>query len=51
MDKRIVPDSSYLRETVLRISMNKKYKDKVLRKIQKDQDKQKYINVNKGIKH
>lgn len=50
MDKRIVPDSSYLRETVLRISMNKKYKDKVIRKIQKDKDRQQYININKGMK-
>lgn len=50
MDKKIVPDSSYLRETVLRVSLDNKYKDKVKHKIKKDKDRQVYINVNKGVR-
>lgn len=49
MDKEKVPDSSYLRGTVLRISLNDKYKDKVLNKIDKDKSRQYYFNPQKGI--
>lgn len=50
MDKEIVPDSSYLRGTVLRISLNDKYKEKVLNKIDKDKSRQYYFNPNKGVR-
>ena len=50
MDRNIVPNSSYLRGTVLRISLDEKYKAKVQHKIDKDKQKPKYININKGIK-
>lgn len=50
MDKGIVPDSPYLRGTALRVSLNEKYKSKVLHKIEKDKNKPHYINVNKGVK-
>lgn len=49
MDKSIVPDNPYLRGTVLRISLDEKYKENVLVKIEKDNNKQKYININKGV--
>lgn len=42
MGRNIVPDSPYLRQTVLRISTDDKYIDKVKRKIEKDRDKQRY---------
>lgn len=48
--KRQVPRSRYLRESALRISTNKDYINKVKRKIEKDKNKQKYINVNKGCR-
>lgn len=47
MENNIVPDSSYLRESVLRISIDEKYLTKVRTKMSKS--KKKYINVNKGI--
>lgn len=50
MDKKIVPDSEYLRETVLRISLDEDYKAKVLHKMEKDKQKPKYVNVNKGVR-
>lgn len=48
MERKIVPDSKYLRKTVLRVSTDEDYKDKVRRKIEKDQNRRYYINVNKG---
>lgn len=48
MENNTVPDSSYLRESVLRISVDKKYLAKVNAKMNKE--KKKYININKGIK-
>lgn len=50
INKNIIPHSDYLRQAVLRICINDKYKDKVKRKIKKDKDKQMYININKGRK-
>lgn len=47
MENNIVPDSSYLRESVLRISVDEKYLSKVHTKMNKS--KKKYININKGI--
>lgn len=46
MEKNIVPKSSYLTESVLRISIEKEYLKKVKNKI--NRCKNKYINVNKG---
>ena len=45
-----VPKSKYLREAAIRISTDIDYINKVKRKIEKDRDKQKYINVNKGYR-
>lgn len=50
MDRKIIPDNDYLRGTVLRISLDKDYKDKVLNKIEKDKQKPHYININKGVR-
>ena len=50
IDKGIIPDSPYLRETVLRICIDNKYKDKVINRIKKDGSRQYYFNPNKGIK-
>lgn len=46
MQNETVPHSPYLRGTVLRVSTNKKYKDKVRRKVAKDRDRQSYYNKN-----
>ncbi len=48
--KRQVPRGRYLRGTAIRISTDKNYVNKVKHKIQKDKDKQKYININKGCR-
>lgn len=50
MNKGIVPHSDYLRGTVLRISLDDKYIEKVKQKISKDKQKPKYININKGVR-
>lgn len=47
MENNIVPDSSYLRGSVLRISTDEKYLTKV--RVKMNKSKKKYINVNKGI--
>ncbi|HHY13472.1 MAG TPA: hypothetical protein GX526_02355 [Thermoanaerobacterales bacterium] len=49
IQKGKVPKSKYLRISAVRLSTDKKYIDKVSRKIAKDKDKQRYININKGI--
>lgn len=46
--KKRVPKSKYLREAVLRISTDEKYKEKVVFKITKDKNRTRYFNVNKG---
>lgn len=48
MDKEIVPDSSYLRQTVLRICRDEKYKQAIRHKIEKDKNRQYYFNPQKG---
>lgn len=48
--KDIVPNSSYLRESALRLSLDKKYKAKIRHKIEKDKQKPKYVNINKGVR-
>lgn len=47
MENHIVPESTYLRKAVLRISVDDKYLEKVQIKMSKP--KKKYININKGI--
>jgi hypothetical protein len=49
MKKGTVPDSDYLRGTVLRVSTDKAYIDKVNQKIIKDRNKLGFININKGL--
>lgn len=49
MDRQVIPDSSYLRGTVLRISLDDNYKAAVRHKIEKDKQKPKYVNINKGV--
>ncbi len=44
MDKKQVPRSNYLKGSVLRISTDRRYKEKVRRKMRKDKNKQTYIN-------
>lgn len=50
LQKRQVPRSKYLRGAALRISTDKDYVNKAKRKIKKDRNKQKYININKGCR-
>lgn len=47
--KKVVPDKSYLRSSAKRISRNKKYIQKIDRKIEKDANRTRYININKGV--
>lgn len=47
MENNIVPDSNYLRQAVMRISVDDKYLEKV--QIKMNKPKKKYININKGI--
>ncbi len=44
MGKKQVPRSKYLKGSVLRISTDERYKEKVKRKLKKDKEKQVYIN-------
>ncbi len=44
-----VPDSPYLRKSCLRICMDKKYLSMVENKIDKDRNKLKYTNPQKGV--
>lgn len=50
MNKKLVPKSSYLRNSALRISTDEKYKEKIEIKIEKDKQKKYYVNINKGVK-
>ena len=45
---KIVPNSGYLRTSAMRITRDEKYRRAIQRKIEKDADKQKYYNVQKG---
>lgn len=49
MDSKTVPNSPYLRGSVLRISLDEKYKEKVLHKILKDKNKQRFHRPPKGV--
>lgn len=48
MKKKRVPKSDYLRESIKRTTLDDKYIEKINIKIEKDKQKQKYVNVNKG---
>ena len=48
-DKKI-PDSDYLRESCIRLTTDEKYIEEINIKREKDRQKPKYINVNKGVK-
>ena len=50
MKNNTVPFSDYLRTSVLRISTDEKYLEKVKIKMEKDKEKEHYININKGVK-
>ena len=50
LKREIVPQSKYLRGTVLRVSTNEKYIEKVKIKIEKDKQKQYYFNSQKGVR-
>ena len=50
MIKNLVPYNNYWRGTVLRVSIDKSYLEKVRHKIEKDKQKEMYININKGVK-
>ena len=43
-----MPKSDYLRESIKRATLDEKYIEKINIKIEKDKQKQKYVNVNKG---
>lgn len=47
MENDVVPDSNYLRQAVIRISVDEKYLQKV--QIKMNKSKKKYININKGV--
>ena len=49
IERRIIPKSDYLRITAKRVSLDEDYVQAVQRKIEKDKEKPKYCNINKGI--
>jgi len=49
IEKKEVPESDYLREAALRISTCKKYKRNIRIKQEKDKEKPKYTNIQKGV--
>lgn len=44
MKKKRVPKSDYLRESIKRTTLDEKYIEKIDIKIEKDKQKQKYVN-------
>ncbi|HZJ99521.1 MAG TPA: hypothetical protein VFC79_05925 [Tissierellaceae bacterium] len=46
----VVPDKPYLRTSAMRISRDWKYIREIENKIDRDANKSKYININKGVK-
>ena len=50
MIKNMVPYNDYWKGTVLRVSTDKSYLEKVRHKIEKDKQKEMYVNINKGVK-
>lgn len=47
--RKIIPKSCFLRESVIRLSTDEKYIETVSNKIEKDKQKPKFININKGV--
>ena len=50
IERKIVPKSEYLRGSALRLTLDEKYREKILIKQAKDREKPVYFNVNKGTK-
>lgn len=50
MRKKRIPRSDYLRESIKRVTLDKRYIRDINIKIEKDKDKQKYINIQKGVR-
>lgn len=46
--RRTIPLSPYFRESALRVSLDEKYKDSIVQKIEKDRNKPKLVRVQKG---
>lgn len=49
IERRIIPKSNYLRGTAIRVALDERYVQAVKDKIDKDSQKQHFINVNKGV--
>ena len=49
IEEGIVPNSNFLREGAIRISIDNEYTNRVKTKLEKDKNKPKYININKGL--
>lgn len=49
VERKIVPRGSYFRSCALRVTTDDSYKEKILIKVNKDFNKTKYFNVNKGV--
>lgn len=50
VQRKQVPNSKYLRESAIRLSLDTRYTDRVKRKIAKDRDKPRYYNSQKGVR-
>ena len=48
--RKIVPKSKYLQESAIRVTTDESYVEKILNKQAKNKDKEKYTNVNKGVR-
>lgn len=49
IERGIVPKSDYLRCTALRVALDENYRRAILNKVEKDKNKEKYFNSNKGV--
>lgn len=50
VERKIVPRGKYFRSCALRVTIDDSYRDKILIKIDKDKQKQKYYNSSKGVR-
>lgn len=48
--RKKVPKSNYLRQSAMRISLDEKYLNSINNKMDKDKQKQKYYNSQKGVR-
>lgn len=48
--RKIVPKSSYLRISCLRLTLDDRYRNKIMLKQAKDREKLAYFNANKGLR-